>query len=109
MYIYLCGLDMIYKSDLVLAIAQLRETRLDLQKSLPANTSVIFVFSYVHHYISFCLAGITLCYAGRKSSCSHRNSVNIFHVKNPDFLLKVFIYYIQISVENTKMNLFAIH
>lgn len=75
----------IYKSDLVLAIAQIGETRLDLQKFLPANTSVIFMFSYVPHYISFCVAGIT------------------------DFLLKVLIHYKSILVEKTKMNLFAVH
>lgn len=43
----------IYRSDLVLAIAQLWEIGLDLQKFLPANISVTFTLSYVHHYTQF--------------------------------------------------------
>lgn len=43
----------VYRPDLVLAIAQLWEIGLDLQKFLPANISVIFTLLYVHHYTWF--------------------------------------------------------
>lgn len=47
----------IYRPDLVLLIAQLWEIGLDLQNFLPANISVIFILSYVHHYTQLSSCG----------------------------------------------------